>query len=269
MSADANVAVAAAESSDLSSVGDEETAYNTSPSQTAQSRKAKSKGPVSKAKPVAKSKAKATASKSTPNARGKGKKKAQASPVQFDTRKTSADSSTTITDLPPEIRNDIWTMLLVQPKAIAVSPTRPFVKEPALLAVNRQIRSETMSIWYAENSFLIDGSSPAVKFLRSRDDQQLRSLRSVHISSEKSKQMKEAPRAWSEHLQKKVETIMREFEERGFRRFALQFQFLDYGELVWVNGDQLQSLTISGLPDIGKKIKSGPRKGEYVDGRAD
>ena len=171
-------------------------------------------------------------------------------------------------DLPAELRNHIFGLLLVQPKAIEVSPIRPFVKEPALLAVSRQVRSETMSIWYAENSFLINGSSPAVKFLRSRNDQQLRSLRSVKMTSEKSKQMKEAPRAWAEHLQKKVETMMREFEGRGLRRFALEFQFLHCGELVWVDGDQLRNVTITGFPDRGKEIKSGPRKGERVDGRA-
>lgn len=175
----------------------------------------------------------------------------------------------TILDLPAEIRNDIWSMLVLQQPAISVSPFRPFVKEPALLAVNRQIRSEAMSIWYAEHDFQIDGSSPAVKFLRSRNDQQLRSMRSLCISSEKSKDMRDAPRTWAEHSRKKLETLMREFEPRGLRRKALKFQVIKEDAITWIDGIELQGHEVDGRPDKGKTIRGGPRKGQLVAGQGD
>lgn len=175
----------------------------------------------------------------------------------------------TLFDLPAEIRNYIWTLVVVKDTLIPINPTRPFLKEDALLAVNRQVRSETMSIWYAENEFIIDGSSPAVKFLRSRNDQQLRSIRSLCISSEKSPQMKEAPRAWLDHLRKKVDTIMREFESRGLRTKALRFQILSSGELKWVDGETMQVVEVRGQADKDKRIRAGPRKGQKVPGHGD
>lgn len=151
-------------------------------------------------------------------------------------------------------------MVIVQDKVIDIAPERPFVKEPALLAVNRQVRSEAMSLWYAEHDFRIMGSNPAVKFLRSRDDQQLRSIRALYFSSEKSDKMKREPRAWLTHLQSKTETLMREFEERGLRKSALRFQVWHQEALGWISGDRVQDAWVSGDPDKGERIRDGPRK---------
>lgn len=160
-------------------------------------------------------------------------------------------------------------MVVVQDCMIPVAPHRPFLNEPALLAVSRQVRSETMSIWYAEHDFLVDGSSPAVKFLRSRNHQQLRSIRSLCISSESSHLMKKQPRLWLDHLRKKTDTLMREFEGRGFRKKALRFQVMSFGELHWIDGETMQVCEVSGRRDQGKRIRGGPRKEMKVPGRVD
>ena len=158
-------------------------------------------------------------------------------------------------------------MAIVQNKIIDIAPKRPFVKEPALLAVSRQVRSEAMSLWYAEHEFRIMGSNPAVKFLRSRDDQQLRSIRVLSINSEKSEKMKKEPRAWLTHLQSKTQTLMREFEERGLRESALRFLVWHQEALGWISGDQVHEALVSGDPDKGKRIRGGVRKGQKVAGR--
>lgn len=197
--------------------------------------------------------------------KSKGNTLADSPPVSHD---YIPGQSTHIMDLPPEIRNDIWTLAIVQQQPIDVAPIRPFLKEPALLAVNRQVRSETMSVWYAEHAFQIMGSVPAVKFLRSRADQQLRSLRSVRITSEKSEMMRKAPRAWIEHLRKRIESLMWEFEERGLRKSALKFQLMEEGQLSWYSADSVEIAGVTGPPDKGKKIRGGPRKGMTVPGSA-
>lgn len=198
--------------------------------------------------------------------KGKGTANDTEGPPRFATPDFAAEQSKTIFDLPAELRTDIWDMVIVQEPLIKVSPIRPFVKEPALLAVNRQIRSEAMSIWYADNDFEVMGSSPAIKFLRSRNDEQVRSMRSLCITTEKSDLMGSQPRAWVEYLRKKVETVMRESEPRGLRRKALKFQVVVGGEMRWMDGDELQDYDVDGPADKGKKIRAGPRKGEKVPG---
>ena len=55
--------------------------------------------------------------------------------------------------LPSEVRNTIYRHTLVKGK-ITVNPNRPAPQPPGLLEVNRQVRSETINIYYRENIFL-------------------------------------------------------------------------------------------------------------------
>lgn len=84
-------------------------------------------------------------------------------------------------DLPPELRNDIYSYVLVYPGFITIRPEAPHVSEPALLAVNHQIRSEAVTVFYGENTFRINGSALITRFLRTAGEEKIRALRDVQI----------------------------------------------------------------------------------------
>ncbi|KAK5695989.1 hypothetical protein LTR97_008409 [Elasticomyces elasticus] len=67
------------------------------------------------------------------------------------------DSSTTFVDcklleLSAELRNIIYELVLLSKDAIFVTPT---LRSPSLLQVSRQIRTETLAMWYESNTFEI------------------------------------------------------------------------------------------------------------------
>ncbi|KAK3653364.1 hypothetical protein LTR56_004568 [Elasticomyces elasticus] len=55
-------------------------------------------------------------------------------------------------DLSAELRNIIYEFVLLQKDDIVVTPT---LRSPALLQVSRQIRKETLAMWYESNTFEI------------------------------------------------------------------------------------------------------------------
>ncbi|KAK5737775.1 hypothetical protein LTR17_006423 [Elasticomyces elasticus] len=55
-------------------------------------------------------------------------------------------------ELSAELRNIIYEFVLLQKDDIVVTPT---LRSPALLQVSRQIRTETLAMWYESNSFEI------------------------------------------------------------------------------------------------------------------
>lgn len=64
-------------------------------------------------------------------------------------------SSSPLLDLAGELRNKIWRYALVKPSSIDVAE-KTSLDEPALLAVNKQIRGEGLEIYYAENAFRLE-----------------------------------------------------------------------------------------------------------------
>ncbi|KAK5721887.1 hypothetical protein LTR15_006480 [Elasticomyces elasticus] len=64
--------------------------------------------------------------------------------------------------LPPELRTQIWELVLITPQPLNVgqsSPTpRTILQQPALTRVNRQIREECLPIFYGQNTFLVEDS---------------------------------------------------------------------------------------------------------------
>ncbi|KAK3648884.1 hypothetical protein LTR56_003830 [Elasticomyces elasticus] len=64
--------------------------------------------------------------------------------------------------LPPELRTQIWELVLITPQPLNVgqsSPTpRTILQQPPLTRINRQTRSETLPSFYSQNSFLVDAS---------------------------------------------------------------------------------------------------------------
>ena len=56
-------------------------------------------------------------------------------------------------DLPPEIRTMIWEFALISPTHVKVTDQ---LKQPALIQLNRQIRSETRKLAFLNNNYRID-----------------------------------------------------------------------------------------------------------------
>lgn len=55
--------------------------------------------------------------------------------------------------LPAELRNTIYRLALCQQETVAIQPEQH--REPSLLQVSKQIRAETVPIFYLENSFSV------------------------------------------------------------------------------------------------------------------
>ena len=142
--------------------------------------------------------------------------------------------TTTFLDLPAELRNEIYTYALVERIPIDVNHSRPYLREPAMLFVSRQVRPEALSVWYGENKFLIEGSSPAVKFLRSLAPLKLRCLRNVLVSVTNI-----SPASYA---RERISKMMHEFGRGGMRRQAIHFEVNAVGYLEWMNLDQLEDL---------------------------
>jgi len=72
--------------------------------------------------------------------------------AELASRSTLAPSPTTsaLLNLPPELRIIIFEFALIVDGNIAVTTD---TKTPALFATNRQVRSETIPIWYGKNEF--------------------------------------------------------------------------------------------------------------------
>ena len=75
--------------------------------------------------------------------------------------------------LPAELRYQIYRLVLIEPRDIEISNTT-IPQTPGLLAVNRQIRSETRTIYYQNNNFyswLVNyDASILVKWAQSSED---------------------------------------------------------------------------------------------------
>lgn len=137
-------------------------------------------------------------------------------------------------DLPPELRNEIYSYILSS-EVIMLGNSTPHIPEPAILAVNRQVRSETLSLFYADNTFAISGSSPANKLLRNMSDEKLRALGSLRIITGQ-------PMS-HEYIQTRIEQFNRDFKPRGLSRLTMMFQLdsdYDDGRPQWVNLEDLK-----------------------------
>lgn len=154
-----------------------------------------------------------------------------------------AGGGTPFLDLPPELRNEVYRQVLVVDYEeeslldnghIVIGVHRPCVPEPALLAVNRQIRSETLSIFYGENVFRIAGSTMIMRFLRTADEEVIRALRYVQIATE--------PRRKPRDSAARIRQLLREFKSRGLRRSAIHFEAEAGEEIEWMNLRELEQL---------------------------
>lgn len=85
--------------------------------------------------------------------------------------------------LPPEIGDVIYLLAVIQPGPIhlIVRHERRCPLEPALAAVSRQTRGESLAIFYRHNTFLISSFDYAVNCLSELDPELVKQLRDVHI----------------------------------------------------------------------------------------
>jgi hypothetical protein len=147
-----------------------------------------------------------------------------------------APGKASFSSLPPELRNEIYALALDEPGPIRIRTTLPYLLEPALLATNRQVRSEAVGIWYGETVFEIEGSSPAVKFLRATTDDKLRALRCLRI-------MTISDTAWTaDYIETRIKQLLREFQPRGLDRQTMRFMMTTPTGLDWVNLARLRRL---------------------------
>lgn len=128
-------------------------------------------------------------------------------------------------NLPAELRNEIYSLALVQDTRIMVSTSLPYLKEPALLAVNRQMRSETLPVWYSENVFQINGSSPSVKFLRSLGSERLQLLKTLRISTGEQLRM--------DYAEERIRQLIRAFGSDGLAKETIRFTVTQWPS-VWL-----------------------------------
>lgn len=61
----------------------------------------------------------------------------------------------TLLSLPPEMRNRIYRYVLLETEPIRTTPSRTPPPQPGLLSTCRQIRKESLDIYYQENKFKI------------------------------------------------------------------------------------------------------------------
>ncbi|KAK8209167.1 hypothetical protein M8818_003862 [Zalaria obscura] len=88
-----------------------------------------------------------------------------------DMAASQSRTGTTFLDLPPEVRNRISKSVLVQDHIISPQVRRDGTKRlqiPALCQINKQLRAETLPIFYGANRFFVFkyGGSPVAALLR-------------------------------------------------------------------------------------------------------
>ena len=134
--------------------------------------------------------------------------------------------------LPPELRNYIYSFALVNPTdPVRIHHSRPYVREPALLRVNQQVRQEAMSVFYREEVFVTEGSVTVGKFLRTADERAIRSLRRVHQTTGQ-------PRSKNDAITR-LTMVFREFKSRGLRKDVMRFQINTENGLKWRTLEQM------------------------------
>lgn len=149
-------------------------------------------------------------------------------------RRFNPVAQTTFLSLPAEIRNEIYSLALIEDEPVKVRTVEPYLLEPGLLAANKQVRSEALGLWYGENDFEIDGSSPAVKFLRSTSDGKLRALRCLRILTDLIPS--------EDYIKTRIEQLLREFQPHGLDRQTIHFMMNVADEDEWVNLAMLKKI---------------------------
>ncbi|KAK4544355.1 hypothetical protein LTR36_004246 [Oleoguttula mirabilis] len=96
-------------------------------------------------------------------------------------------SESPLLKLPAELRNYIYTLAIVENKPIRLEfsiLSKPHPLEPTMLAVNWQVRRESLPIFYGRNIFSAANSLDTTTFLRHISADKLKMLRGVQAFTE-------------------------------------------------------------------------------------
>lgn len=107
---------------------------------------------------------------------------------------TGQKSKISFLDLPAELRNHIYKDALVTSKAVDLLKDKPYIKEPALLQINRQIRSEGLPVFYGANRFASLDLESTLCFMLSFPRQKLMLLRFLLIISREDLELRLNPK---------------------------------------------------------------------------
>jgi hypothetical protein len=120
--------------------------------------------------------------------------------------------------------------------------------------VNRQLRSEGLSVFYGCNVFQINGSTFVGKFLRTAEEEILRSLSIIEILCMCTTALNatfvqmlitcstaDEPRP-IEEAQDRLRKIWNDVKGRGLKKSVLRFKVIKGSQRVWANLDQIRRL---------------------------
>ena len=110
--------------------------------------------------------------------------------------------------LPPEIRDHIYSLAVVEVKPIELLNVRPFLTEPGLLATSRQIRAEATPIFYGENVFQLVNSYSAEHFIDVFNKTKLPLIRSIRAFQER-QALAHHPETWLENVKKREHALLK------------------------------------------------------------
>ena len=171
--------------------------------------------------------------------------------------------------LPPELRNRIYSLAIIEQDPIKIpltiiEPSGPSVSEPALLAVNREVRAETLAIFWGANTFISGSMWMAYHFLNRLSSDKVSRLRNIRVCFDIPSEAG-AHRDWVlDHISGITSKIEWRHRDEGLREDAISVivtSGIENGGLVW------KSLTeIEGLKIVDDDLRWSPELKSHVDG---
>ena len=140
----------------------------------------------------------------------------------------ATDQQSSLLGLPPEIRNNIFALVVVRSRPLGPLWNGAMIKEPALVATCRQIRSEALSLFYGDNTLQYVTSHHAFTAFERAPADKLAMLRSVRAFS-----VDHGCKDWLRWIRLRVRELLE--SARGHIRLdAILFPLDVDGEEIWV-----------------------------------
>lgn len=150
----------------------------------------------------------------------------------------------TFHDLPPELRNEIYTQALIQenPVRLPYSYEKIPSSEPPLLSVDRAIHAEATPIYYGANTFEAPSLASALDFLQSLTPQKIACLRNLHPIDLVLPAT--AHRRWYEALSANINKMVRVGGKGALSPEAVWILTRDGGYPIWKNMRDIQEFEV-------------------------
>jgi len=146
---------------------------------------------------------------------------------------TDQPSSSSLFKLPPELRNEIYELALLKDQPIYISHNAR-LREPALLAINRQVRAEGLPLYYGVNTFALGHSTWTFSFFDKLGGDRIAMPRRLRAFS--SRMLDFSGRKWKRHTRSAAVEWQRVWGEEMLKGEAILIPlFLGSGkEVEWV-----------------------------------